>query len=235
MPTNLVEPNATAPAPSPEVAPAASVPATDSAASDQMRGNAGLPDELLQIPALQALMAGTPPALSATLKEFQTNPAAQLIVKNKDDLMRAGLGFYRSLSGQVGVIFNQFHLHPQDLQAADKAGKLGTLAPSFDSVNHEVSKSGPQNPVLASGNVPGGPKPPTVKGPPQTASGMLAPANEAGPTPSPAAAPMPSPGAGKIQQKIMGARLANVNPGSPTSGPVPGQGRILNNILKPVV
>ena len=50
--------------------------------------------------------------------------------------------FYRSLSGQRGVMFNAMRIHPQDIQAADKAGKLlSSVAPDFDLVNHEVGKS----------------------------------------------------------------------------------------------
>lgn len=152
-------------------------------------------------------------------------PVAKAIAQNADSLMKAGVGFYSSLSGDLGVIFNQFYVHPEDLKNADKAGKLQQLAPPFDSVNHEISKSGKDNPVLSAQGVPNGPKAPSIMAPPQSAaSEPLAPA---GPTVAPAST--------AIQKQIMGARAKNVAPGTPTSGPAPGGGRILNQILRPVV
>lgn len=189
-----------------------------------------LPDNLIHIPAVQAIMAGSPPALSANIKQFSKNPAAELIAKNKDLLMQAGMGFYKSMSGDLGVIFNEFHIHPQDLQAADRAGKLTLLAPPFDSVNHAVSKSGLKNPVLRPLKVPTVPQPPSIKSPPQIA--------QTAPPPSPV---MPQPAApvrqatAALQKQILGARAKNAAVGSPTSGAAPGAGRLLNDILKPVV
>jgi hypothetical protein len=217
--------------PKPGVTPAPETPAATPDSAQAPSGSIpGLPDELLHTPAIQALIAGTPPAVSASVKEFETNPIAKLIIENKDDLLRAGMGFYRSLSGDIGVIFNQFHIHPSDLQAADKAGKLAQVAPSFDALNAEVAKSGPNNPVLSATAVPGGPKPASLPTPPQVASGTTAPAPASTAPPSNVA-----PATAKIQSQIMGSRAKNVAQGGPTTGPVPGQGRILNNILKPVV
>lgn len=176
----------------------------------------GLSDELLQIPALQALFAGQPPALSTPMAEFEKRPEAKLIADNKDALMKAGVGLYRSIAGDLGVLFNQLHINGADIQQADKEGRLLEVAPPFDQINDTISKSGDQNPVL-NASVPGGPK---------TAS-----------TPAPAApaAPMAGSGAGQpasVQNKTATARLSNMTPGGPTSGAAPGAGRILNNILK---
>jgi len=55
---------------------------------------------------------------------------------------------------------------------------------------------------------------------------------------APAAAPAQpavAPASSGVQNRLANARVKNLAPGSPTSGPVPGQGRILNNILKPSV
>lgn len=50
--------------------------------------------------------------------------------------------------------------------------------------------------------------------------------------PPPSGSPPPNPTTGK---KLTTARVKNLSVGAPTSGPVPGQGRIMNSILKPVV
>ena len=181
---------------------------------------------------MQGLFAGSPPALSANLKEFAHNPTAELIAKNKDDLMRAGIGFYRSLSGDLGVIFNQMHIHPEDLQAADKAGKLLAVAPNFLSIDHEISKSGPNHPLLHISGPPTSAAAPTMKAPPQMASALAATPQ----APPPSSAPgLQTPAVASLQKQVMGLRAKTLSPGSPTSGPAPGAGRILNQILQPSV
>lgn len=179
----------------------------------------GLPDELLQIPAMQAIFAGSPPAVSASIQEFQKRPETKLISSSKDALMKAGIGMYRSLAGDLGVLFNQLHINGQDLIQADKEGRLQEVAPPFDSVNDTIGKSGDQNPVLTA-SVPGGPK---------TASA---------PTPGASASPAPVSAKGQpasVQNKTATARLKNLTPQGPLSGASPGAGRILNNLLKPAV
>lgn len=50
-----------------------------------------------------------------------------------------------------------------------------------------------------------------------------------------AAAPAGNPPSSSAQKKLATARAKNLQPGSPTSGPRPGAGRIINNILKPTI
>jgi hypothetical protein len=167
---------------------------------------------------MQAVLAGNPAAVSAPLTEFSKRPEAKIIVDNKDALLAAGFGLYRSLSGDVGVVFNTLHLHPEELKAADKAGKLQQLAPPFDQVNASVAGAGSDtHPVLNAQAVPTGPKGPPMPTPPQMNSGAM--------NHTPAA----------VQRTVATARTNSLNPGSPTSGPRPGSGRILNSILRPVV
>jgi hypothetical protein len=177
---------------------------------------------------MHAIMAGQPPAVSVNLKTFATNPIAALIAQNKDGLMKAGIGFYQSLSGDLGAIFNQMYIHPQDVQAADKAGKLLQIAPPFDSLNAQVAQSGADNPVLKVGSMPGGPAQPAIKAPPQSNSGGAM-------APAPAAPPSATPAAAGIQKQVMGLRAKSLTPTAPTGGPAPGAGRILNQILQPSV
>jgi len=207
---------ATAPMPEPSDKPDAAAPEA-TAKSD----TTGLSDELLKIPAIQAVFAGSPPAVSAPIAEFAKVPEAKLIVKHKDQLLAAGMGFYKSLAGDTGVLFNQLHVHGDDLKAADQAGQLAQIAPSFDQINMAVAKSGANHPVL-NAKVPTGAKAPTPQAAPQINSPM---APQAAPK-APAAA---------AQRKLMTARVTNMQPGAPTSGPSPGAGRILNSILKPVI
>jgi len=214
MDTATVEPNDTAPA-------TADVQPTDTAPTPQ--DTHGLPPELLHTPAMQAIFAGNPPAVSASLKDKR--PEFGIIAKNKDALLAAGIGLYRSLSGDTGVLFNQLYINGNDILAADKAGKLLSIAPPVDAVTQAVSKSGTANPVLARNAVPGAFAQPTAVEPPQSASGLMA-------VPAATAAPAQNSG---LQSKILGARLNAAAPGAPTSGPAPGRGRLLNKILTPVV
>lgn len=177
------------------------------------QGGVDLPDELLQLPAVQGLFSGAPPAFSTPIATFEKRPEAKLIADNKDALQRAGVGLYRSLAGDLGVLFNQLYIAGNDIAQADKEGRLLEVAPPFDQVSQSISQSGENNPVLNAAGVPNGAKTAGVPTP--------------GPTPEPAPA--------STQNKLLTARLKNIPQGAPTSGPAPGAGRILNNILKPVV
>lgn len=179
------------------------------------KATSSLPDEILQIPAMQALFSGSPAALSASLAQFGQRPEGKLIQSNKDVLMKAGMGLYRALDGDTGVLFNQFYLNGEELKEADKNGQLAQIAPSFDGVNQSVGQSGAENPVLKAGQVPQGFK---------TGSSASAPAIQN----------VPPASAGTARQ-AMAARVTNMKPSSPTSGPKPGSGRLLNSILRPVI
>lgn len=210
--TPIVGPLAAAPAAAAPVvdptavaaAPVEAVPAADESA---------IPEEVLRIPAMQALFAGAPPAVSADIKEYANNPDSKIIAANADSLMKAGIGRYRSLKGDIGVLFNVMYIHPEEIKAADAAGKLQEIAPPFDSVNGKISKSGKNHPALTA-KTPAGPKSAPMPAPPQFSSGGL-----------PASA----------ETSLTKARTKNLTPGSPTSGPLPGQGRVLNAIFKPTL
>lgn len=186
-----------------------------------------------QVPALQAVLAGTPPAVSAPIKEFQKRDEAQLILKNKDALMKGGFGFYQSLSGDLGVVFNMLHIHPEDIKSADQQGKLLQVAPPFDALNAAVAKSGLKNPLMLIDNHPNGMAPQrSATVPPQAGSGAGAPTAQG---PAPARRGGSSGGNQALQRALLSKRLLNMSPGAPTSGPEPGAGRILNQIMTPAV
>ncbi len=178
-------------------------------------GENALPEPLLRIPAFQGLIAGQPAAISADIKTFASLPEAKLIAENAAGLERAGIGRYRSLGGDLGVLFNYLYITPEELKAADAAGKLAEVAPPFDVVNQQIATSGENNPVLKhSGQVPESFKQAAPPVPPQALSpgqGGLAPG---------------------AQKALTIARAKNLQAGQPTEGPKPVQGRILNNVLK---
>lgn len=153
-------------------------------------------------------MAGQPGAVSANIQEFTQRPEGQLISANQDALQGAGVGLYRSLDGGTGVIFNSQFVSDQELKNADKEGKLSEIAPNFDEVNAALG----QNPAQGGATVPAGPATP-----PPASIGA-----------SPDASAPPS-------RKAIMAKIANLTPQAPTAGPQPGAGRILNQILKPVI
>src|SRR5580765_5197111 len=107
-----------------QVSADAAAPADETAQQPQ----SDLPPELLKIPAFSALLAGKPPALSANIKRSEKSPVVKLIADNKKALMDAGVSFYRSLSGDLGVMFNAMSIHPEEIKQADKAGQLLAVA-----------------------------------------------------------------------------------------------------------
>lgn len=131
--------------------------------------------------------------------------------------MKAGMGLYRSLQGDIGVLFNRLFVSDQEIMDADKSGTLMKVAPGFDEVNSQISKAGDKHPILNKDF--------------QTPTGFKTgtpPAIGAGPAlTAPAAPPAPP--------KIVAGKARNIGAGSPTSGPKPGAGRLINQILKPVV
>lgn len=171
-----------------------------------------LPDNLLQHPAMQALMAGSPPAASTDLQTAAESPLGQLVAQNVKPLKQAGFGFYRSQDGQLGVMFNQLKINPEEIVQADQAGNLLEVAPPIEQVEQAVLADPSANPVL-SGNDPSGAAMPPAPNPSLEAQVM------GGGGGAPATGPTPT------QAQL----------GSPTSGPKPGAGRVTNTLLKQVV
>lgn len=187
-------PAAQTPAPAPE-APAKEAPATED--------GAGLPDALLkEVPALQLLMNGSPPATFAA-RDAQF-PELETVAKHIKDLGEAGFGVYGTQDGANIVVFNGLYVTPDELKTADEGGQLASIAVPYEELRSAFDAPGDAASAPADG------------------SAVMAP-------------PMPSGGAAPPQKSVTTARAKNISAGSPTSGPVPGQGRILNNILKPVV
>lgn len=159
-----------------------------------------IPDEVLQIPAFAGLLRGSPPAVSAP-REPRT-PEYDVIERNAESLLASGFGFYRPLDDSGTVVFNTQFISAEELQVADKSGKLDQLTT-------------PVGELTAAFNAELG---------------------DDGATPAAAAAPPPAPmSPTPVVPQVNNLRKTNLQQGAPTSGPAPGQGRILNNILKSAV
>lgn len=191
----------------------------------------------MKIPAFQALFAGSPPALSYDLEDKSDRPERKTAEENAAYLQEAGMGTYRTINGHRGVIYNGLRIHPEDLAAADRAGKLNMIAPDFDAVNHAVGKSGASHPIFHVGAVP--------NAPPSARSASIAPQSSdqqaladrisGAPAPLAGGQSIVAPASAGAQKRITGARLANMAPTAPTGGSNPGQGSLLAAITKPVV
>lgn len=163
-----------------------------------------LPDEVLQIPTVYALLHGAPPAVYAPKQ--QQDPEIQTVVKNQKQLVDAGFGFYPSKDGKLTVLYNGAYVSPDALAKADNEGKLTEVVPSFEEVKAKFASAVSGTPPESA--LPGAPVTPTAGGPPPSS---------------------------RTQNTLATARVKNLQTGSPTSGPTPGAGRILNNILKTTV
>lgn len=163
----------------------------------------GIPEDVLALPEFSGLLEGKPAAVYVD-KGFQS-PETQVIMQHTKELADAGFGFYTSQDGKTNVIFNTQYVSPEEIQKAEADGKLRDLATPFTELKASFDA------------VTGAAAPPDASAPPAAAS---------------VSSPAPAPAPAGVQKKLASARLKNVTPGGPTSGPVPGQGRILNSILK---
>jgi hypothetical protein len=185
MATPLVEPLDPNAAVTPAVTPTVGTPE---------EGTPALPPELLKLPSVQVLLAGSPPALSAEIKSYQAKPEAKLIAKNKDTLLDAGFNFYRSLDGVYGVMFNQMHITPDEIKAADQAGQLLTVAPLVDQIEQGLNQT-----QVAEAPAPTSVPPAT---PPSAQRDVMA-ARVKNMQPGPPATTGAKPGAGRILNSIL--------------------------------
>jgi hypothetical protein len=195
-PTDIVPVDSASAAPAPAEAPA---PVEGDSDGD------GLPDEVLQLPFMAALLQGKPAA--TYVDNDAPPPEAEIILKYADPLADAGFRIYASKSKPVTVFYNAAVLPPEEVQAADNEGKLDQVAVPFSELQE----------LFAGIKREGG--------------------GEASPEAAPAAgaAPAQPMGGPPVNQQTTNARVRNLAPGAPTSGPTPGQGRIMANITKPVI
>lgn len=178
--------------------------------------SAELPDELLRLPSVGPLLAGSPPAVSMKIKDMAKTEDGKIVAKNFSALQDAGIFAYRALDKETGVLGNSLYINPEAIKQADAAGQLASVALDWNMVGSEAARAGSANPVVTATGVPTAAAPAPVPTPPQTASGLL---------PAPPAS---------TQTSLARSRAKNLQEGSPTSGRA-AQGRLLNNLLKPAI
>lgn len=195
-------------APQAQPAPAEAAPAPEGGDKE-----ASIPDDVLRIPAFNALLEGKPGAIFAP--NNQQDPDISTILKHGQELIHAGFAFYRAKSMPVNLIYNRLFLDDKQIADADAKGELSKIAEPFNEVrdSYEALRKKP-----APGAAPGAASTPDA---------TVAPAPSALPaSPAPAGAPAPA----SVQNKITTARLNAISPGAPN-----GVGRVLSAIQKPVV
>ena len=173
---------------------------------EKSESTASVPDEVLEIPAIAGLLHGAPPAIYA--ERTRKDPEIQTVIKNIKPLEEAGFGIYNSADGKLAVFYNSAYVNQDELAKADKAGNLTEVVPSFDSVQGQLNAAISGTPPAAGAALPGAPMVNSAAGAPPSS---------------------------KTQTSLATKRANNLQVGSPTSGPAPGAGRILNNILKPTI
>jgi hypothetical protein len=199
-----------------DAAPVAPIePQAAPSAEDEQPAGPSLPEEVLKIPAMSALLQGAPPATYGPLKSKM--PEIETLSKHAQDLKNAGFAAFKSESMPGNfVLFNGLIIKPDEIMQADKSGQLDSVAVPFETlVNSFESAKKDAEGAPAEG------APPSEVAP----GGAIAPPAGSSVPPLPASA----------QRRTMSARVANLVPGSPTSGPAPGRGRVINAISKPVV
>jgi hypothetical protein len=181
----------------------------------------GFSAELMAMPAFQAMLAGSPPAVSFYLRGSEDRSEFNVFKENRPALRKTGFMYMQTEGKDRGIIFNALHIHPADIRRAEKMGKLTMIAPPFDAVNHMIGQSGLQHPLLSTPGPPSGMATPMAPVPPQgagIASQILG-------------KPLPA----STQTTLANQRSRNLQAGAPTSGPAPGAGRLVNSIMKPIV
>lgn len=177
-------------------------------------GAGGIPDAVLAIPEFSGLLQGKPAAVS--IDKNDPAPESALIGENQQALFDAGFGFYPAKDGQTHVMFNTQFIDQAQVEKADAEGKLDSVAVPFDELKASFE--------VAAGREASKGRAPASETPPAAAPEAGGPAQVA-----------PAPPAASLDKKLATARIKNLSPGGPSSGPVPGQGRVLNSILAPTV
>lgn len=97
-----------------------------------------LPEDVLKIPAISAVLEGSPPAVFAAAGS--TSPELKVLEKNIDPLKNSGFGIYRTKDSKNFVLFNSLYLTPEEVKQADESGQLESIASSFEEVNGAMSE-----------------------------------------------------------------------------------------------
>jgi hypothetical protein len=166
--------------------PAAPAPTDNSSAPE---GDAGIPEDVLRIPAIYGLLQGKPAAIYSP--KNQPDPDISTVLKHGNELINAGFRFYEATSKPVNVLYNTLFLSEEDLQKADTSGELDKVAEPFA----EVKASFDSLRTKKTGET-------------GSAAPAAAPAVAAGGAPAPAG----------VQNKLATARIGALTPENSTTG-----------------
>lgn len=195
----------------PEAATAEAAPETETETAPAIFE--GLPKEVQSIPAVQWVSIGRPPGIRFRPQEYF--PELRPLIKHAPELVKNGLGLYGAQSGDT-VLYNPIFIKPEELAAADEQGNLDQIIPDYATLSGQTPQ--PVDDKLKAELV--GEEDQSR----QQLQDLVQAPQPAPPTPVPAPPAQPAATAGRIK---------NMAPGGPSSGPVPGQGRVLNALLKP--
>lgn len=149
-----------------------SLPAPVAPAAPAEDETSGIPDAVLAIPAFRGLLEGKPAAIS--VEEGNPSPETEAVIQNLKPLADAGFRFYTGLDRKTGVMFNTQYITKEELEKADKEGKLNEVAPSLVEVsasfNEVLGGAAPSQGATATPPVAA----PAVSGPPAPASAVRA-------------------------------------------------------------
>lgn len=176
-------------APAAPIQPAAAPAAPAEQGLDSLIAQDGeVPEEVLRIPAFNALLEGKPGAIYSPNGE--KSPDLATIMKHSPELIKAGFGFYKAESMPVNVMFNALKMDLADLALADSEGRLDEVAAPFSEVKASYDQMISEDQAAA----------------------KAAPTAPAVPT---SAGPLPAPPAASVQNKMATARAGNLSGGSP--------------------
>lgn len=175
------------------------------------------------MPVVRSIAVARPPAVR--LPPGHYFPELSALGKKLPNLLQSGFDVYRASTDDL-VLFNPLAMPLEELQAIDQKGKLAELVPDYGTLTNQLPKEMTDEEavqqVSESEEIERG----------LASLGGEAPAPATGGMPAQTPVPPPNPAATSALNRT---RVQAMQPGSPTSGPAPGAGRVLNGLLKPAL
>jgi hypothetical protein len=176
------------------------------------------------VPAVKLVSIGAPPAVRVGPGEYY--PEIDPVIDHMDTVLSSGLDVYHAMDNSM-VLFNPLFIQEAELQYLDQNGQLQDVVPDYGQVTGNQPQEIPDDQIAAFVD---------------RGDAMAAKLNElSGPgeeevSVQPAGQPTPVPQPSPAEQAAVvdnQSRAMRAFGGSPTSGPHPGGGRLLNALLQP--
>jgi len=183
-----------------------------------------LPPAVANVPAVKLVSIGAPPAVRVGPGEYY--PEIDPVIDHMDTVLSSGLDVYHAMDNSM-VLFNPLFIQEAELQYLDQNGQLQDVVPDYGQVTGNQPQEIPDDQIAAFVD---------------RGDAMAAKLNElSGPgeeevSVQPAGQPTPVPQPSPAEQAAVvdnQSRAMRAFGGSPTSGPHPGGGRLLNALLQP--